>query len=59
MNYISLHRHYGLDVAVATTFWWNTPVQIKARQQLELALIVKWRSPFNQESWKLWGQPFG
>ncbi len=58
-NYISLHRKYGLDVAVVAAFWWDAPVDTKPRQQLELALIVKWRSPFNKESWKHWGQPFG
>jgi len=31
----------------------------KARQQLERALILKWRSPFNKENWQMWGQLFG
>lgn len=59
MNYISLHRRYGLDVAVAAAFWWDAPVQTRPRQQLESALIAKWRSPFNKENWTMWGRPFG
>jgi hypothetical protein len=58
-NYISLHRQYGLNVAVVTAFWWDVPAKTRARQQLELALIQKWRSPFNRESWQWYGQPFG
>ncbi|WP_317106520.1 hypothetical protein [Chroococcidiopsis sp. SAG 2025] len=42
-NYISLHRQYGLDVAVVAAFWWDVPAETRARQQLELALIQKWR----------------
>lgn len=59
MNYISLHRQYGLDVAVVTAFWWDAPMQTRPRQQLELSLIKRWRSPFNKENWTLWGRPFG
>ncbi|MDZ4879064.1 MAG: hypothetical protein CLLPBCKN_008502 [Chroococcidiopsis cubana SAG 39.79] len=58
-NYISLHRKYKLDVAVVAAFWWDVPANTKSRQQLELALIQKWRSPFNKENWERWGQPFG
>jgi hypothetical protein len=58
-NYISLHRKYKLDVAVVAAFWWDVPANTKSRQQLELALIQKWRSPFNKENWDRWGQPFG
>lgn len=50
-NYISLHRKYELDVAVVAAFWWDVPEDTRPRQQLELALIQKWRSPFNEESW--------
>ena len=58
-NYISLHRQHGLDVAVVAAFWWDVPEGARSRQQLELALIQKWRSPFNKENWERWGQPFG
>ncbi|NET45973.1 GIY-YIG nuclease family protein [Okeania sp. SIO2B3] len=58
-NYIELHRQYKLEVAVVTAFYWDVPVEKKLRQQLESELIEKWRSPFNKESWKFWGQPFG
>ena len=41
-------RNVGFDV----------PTERRARQNLESELIEKWRSPFNRESWKFWGQPF-
>ena len=28
-------------------FWWDTPTERRSRQQLEQALIQKWKSPFN------------
>lgn len=58
-SYQSLHHQHELSHAVNIAFWWDAPVDTRPRQQLELALIQKWRSPFNKESWKLWGQPFG
>jgi hypothetical protein len=58
-KYIALHRQYGLSPAVNISFWYHAPVDRKARQQLELALILKWRSPFNKQCWQWWGQPFG
>lgn len=57
-NYISLHRQYELGVSVCMAFWWDAPVQTKPRQQLELELIQKWKSPFNKENWQSWGTPF-
>ncbi|MEO0688447.1 MAG: GIY-YIG nuclease family protein, partial [Cyanobacteria bacterium J06649_11] len=45
--------------AVNIAFWWDAPDSTRPRQKLELELIQKWRSPFNKENWKLWGQPFG
>ncbi|MBD2505368.1 GIY-YIG nuclease family protein [Anabaena azotica FACHB-119] len=57
-SYQDLHYKYGLPKAVNAAFWWDAPVERRARQQLELSLIVKWRSPFNKENWDLWGQPF-
>jgi hypothetical protein len=58
-NYQSLHHQHELSHAVNIAFCWDAPVDTRPRQQLELALIVKWRSLFNKESWKHWGQPFG
>jgi hypothetical protein len=58
-KYITLHRQYGLSPAVSIAFWYDAPMARKARQQLERALILQWRSPFNKECWKWWGQPFG
>ncbi|MBD2682408.1 MULTISPECIES: GIY-YIG nuclease family protein [Nostoc] len=57
-SYQDLHSRYGLTTAVNAAFWWDAPVDRRARQQLELELILKWRSPFNKENWDLWGQPF-
>lgn len=57
-SYQDLHSRYGLTTAVNAAFWWDAPVDRRARQQLELKLIKKWRSPFNKENWELWGQPF-
>ena len=58
-KYIDLHYRYQLKTAVNMAFWWDTPVKTRLRQQMELSLILKWRSPFNKESWALWGTPFG
>ncbi|MBD2730789.1 GIY-YIG nuclease family protein [Nostoc sp. FACHB-892] len=58
-SYHSLHHHYGLQREVSIAFWWDAPVQRKPRQQLELALIQKFQTPFNKENWERWGQPFG
>ncbi|TBR56696.1 hypothetical protein B4U84_28135 [Westiellopsis prolifica IICB1] len=58
-SYQDLHYQYGLKTAVNIAFWWNAPNDRKARQQLEQALIQKWKSPFNKEMWERWGQPFG
>jgi hypothetical protein len=57
--YQDLHYRHGLKTAVNMAFWWDAPVQTRPRQQLELSLINKWRSPFNKENWSLWGRPFG
>jgi hypothetical protein len=58
-SYQDLHYRYGLQTAVNATFWWDTPTNRRARQELELSLILKWRSPFNKENWERCGQPFG
>lgn len=57
-SYQDLHYRYGLQTAVNAAFWWDTPTDRRARQELELSLILKWRSPFNKENWERWGQPF-
>jgi hypothetical protein len=58
-SYQDLHYRYQLQTAVNIAFWWDTPVEREARQDLELYLILKWRSPFNKQNWERWGQPFG
>ncbi|MBD2471408.1 GIY-YIG nuclease family protein [Nostoc sp. FACHB-145] len=57
-SYQDLHSRYRLTTAVNAAFWWDAPADRRARQGLELKLILKWRSPFNKENWDLWGQPF-
>ncbi len=57
-NYTALHFQHGLTPTITIGFWWDTPVQTRPRQQLELALIRRWRSPFNKENWQVWGTPF-
>jgi len=57
-NYQDLHYSHGLKTAICMAFWWEAPVQAKARQQLESALIAKWRSPFNWQNWSFWHTPF-
>ena len=58
-SYQDLHYRYGLQTAVNIAFWWDTPAFRRLRQELELSLILKWRSPLNRESWYLFGKPFG
>ena len=58
-NYQSLHYQHGLKTAVNMTFWWDAPVQTRQRQQLELALILKWLPPFNKQNVDRWARPFG
>ncbi|BAQ61002.1 hypothetical protein GM3708_1408 [Geminocystis sp. NIES-3708] len=57
-NYIELHRKYKLNLMIRSAFLWSIPTDRKLRQTIEKNLIIKWRSPFNKESWKYWGQPF-
>jgi hypothetical protein len=58
-KYHDLHCKHGLERAVSIGFWFDTPADRTARLNLELSLILRWRSPFNKECWKWWGQPFG
>ncbi|MGB3638849.1 MAG: GIY-YIG nuclease family protein [Rivularia sp. (in: cyanobacteria)] len=57
--YQDLHQRYKLPTTIKMGFWWDTPQPREIRQDLELSLILKWRSPFNKENWGIWGQPFG
>ena len=57
-NYQDLHYRHGLKTAVNMAFWWNVPMKTRPRQQMEAALIAKWKSPFNKENWQLWATPF-
>jgi hypothetical protein len=57
-QYLDLHRQYQLFTEIRSAFWWGIPKERKLRQRLEKELILKWRSPFNKESWIYWGQPF-
>ena len=57
-SYLELHRQYKLKTTIRSAFWWGVPKDRKLRQQMEKELILKWRSPFNKESWRWWGQPF-
>ena len=58
LNYRQAHYQHGLSTQLGTAFWSAAPVQTRSRQQMESALIYKWRSPFNKENWELWGTPF-
>ncbi len=57
-KYQSLHYQHGLSCAINIAFWWDAPVQARARQQMELGLIERWKAPFNKENWTLWSAPF-
>ncbi|WP_414756628.1 GIY-YIG nuclease family protein [Anabaena sp. CCY 9910] len=57
-SYQDLHHRYQIETAVNIGFWWDAPIERRARQALELSLIQQWRSPFNKENWERWGQPF-
>ena len=58
LNYQSLHFKHQIPTAINTGFWWDAPSETRPRQQLESALIYRWRSPFNKENWTFWGTPF-
>jgi len=57
-NYKANHFSCGLQASITIGFWWDALVDTRWRQQLELALIDRWRSPFNKENWQIWGMPF-
>ncbi len=58
MNYRQAHFHHNLESQLGIAFWRHAPAERRPRQQVESALIYKWRSPFNKENWKFWGTPF-
>ncbi len=58
LNYQTLHFRHQLPTAINTAFYWEAPIQTRPRQQLESALITRWRSPFNKENWRFWSTPF-
>ena len=58
LNYRQTHYQLDMPTALSIGFWPHAPAERKPRQQLESALIKKWRSPFNKENWTLWGTPF-
>lgn len=57
-HYCSAHYPHQIKTAVGIAFWLEAPTATRLRQQLELELILKWRSPFNKENWGVWGTPF-
>ncbi len=58
LNYRQAHYDSGLKSELGVAFWPEAPSDRKARQQLESALITRWRSPFNKENWRFWNTPF-
>lgn len=58
LNYRQAHYDYQLPSSLGIAFWSDAPVKTRDRQKLELALIQRWRSPFNKENWAIWGTPF-
>lgn len=58
LNYRQAHYDNGLKSELGIAFWPEAPVDRAARQQLEIDLILRWRSPFNKENWRFWNTPF-
>lgn len=58
LNYRQAHYQHQLPSLLGIAFWSQAPTETRPRQQLESALIYKWRSPFNKENWIFWGTPF-
>lgn len=57
-QYLSVNYQHQVKTAICFSFWWDTPAAFTPRLQLERALILKWRSPFNKENRKWWASPF-
>lgn len=58
LNYRQVHYDHDCDSQLGIAFWPHAPAERKPRQQLESALIRRWRPPFNKENWQFWGTPF-
>ncbi|MEL7067659.1 MAG: GIY-YIG nuclease family protein [Cyanobacteria bacterium J06581_3] len=58
LNYRQSHYDNGLKSELGIAFWPEAPAHRRARQQIESALISRWRSPFNKENWQFWNTPF-
>lgn len=58
INYQELHNYYKLKTSISIVFWQNVPQDSYRRQELEEYLILKWRAPFNKQSFQWWGLPF-
>ncbi|MEL7503588.1 MAG: GIY-YIG nuclease family protein [Cyanobacteria bacterium J06554_6] len=58
LNYRQVHYDHAISSQLGIAFWPHAPADRKARQQIETALIRRWRPPFNKENWRFWGTPF-
>jgi hypothetical protein len=58
LSYRQIHHQYQATTTLGTAFSTHAPTQTKRRRNLELALIYKWRSPFNKENCSYWNTPF-
>jgi hypothetical protein len=58
LNYRQAHYQHQLPSSLGIAFWAEAPEETRPRQQVESALIYRWRSPFNKENWTFWGTPF-
>lgn len=57
-TYQELHNYYKLKTSISIVFWQNIPKDKERRQELEEYFILKWRPPFNKQSFQWWGLPF-
>lgn len=57
-HYSEALRRQGLELQLSIRFWLDVPEAIKARRQLEQALIRRWLPPFNKETRQRWPAPF-
>ena len=57
-HYSEALRRQGLELQLSIRFWLDVPESIKARRQLEQALIRRWLPPFNKETRQRWPAPF-
>ena len=47
-----------LSCQLSIRFWLDVPQTVRARRQLEQALIRRWQPPFNKETRQRWATPF-